>query len=187
MDVFEIKELVRSMNLTEDEKDLTFKAAVILWYGLSNNTVSYMKIKRSTDYWWKEVVFVLHNFRASGVITGVVWTINIGDDETENFFEIVLCAMAGAGEIVGMIPGVVREDKPISWADFLEKSMYCYGQQTILNRIHLDMETIRKDNERHRQQRLLPPPLPANHQNENETPYWLLEKQKKFKQIADKI
>lgn len=185
--VTEIKNEIRQMNIVEDEDDLTFKAAVVLMYGIKNNTVSYMKIKKATDYWWKEVVFILHNFRASSIINEYHWCVDFGETNTEAIVSFTLYAMAGAGEVIQFNPDNPTKEKTQKWEEFLIKSEYCYGQQVLLQHINMPLDWCIKRNESIKRNRNngIPNNIPIV--IDDNTPEWLLEKQKQFKKIASKI
>lgn len=188
MDGIEARQLVRDMDIDKDEKSLVFKAAVILICGLGNNTVSYSKLKRITNYWWKEVVFILHNFWANGIIYKYQWNLDNSLNEEEWFFEIILCSMAGASEIVRYDDAIIPEEKRINWDDFLTRIEFCYGQATAISSLKLPKEECLKRNNEIRENRKIKwePPTKLNSED-NETPLWLLEKQKRIKEIAKKI
>jgi|SRR6185295_1146005 len=100
MEIDKIIELVRELNIT-DEDDFTFRSAVCLLYGLSHETVSAQKIKRGTGYYRREVEIIVHNFWANGVIQDYCYCFeNTQDKPAEFFIELVLCAMAGSGDII---------------------------------------------------------------------------------------
>lgn len=103
---------------------LTFKSAVVIMYGISNyGIVSRQKIKRATGYPDKELDFIFHNLLANGIIKDFSWNLDIGSPETD-FMELVLCAMAAAGEVIRSDIDdtlVDAEEKPIKWTDLYKQ------------------------------------------------------------------
>lgn len=181
MTLGEATRIAKEMNLGEDENGLTFKAAVLILMGINHNTCSYSKLKKLTCYWWKEVVFILNNFWANGIIYEYKWNLGDSEDEVEIFFEIVLCAMSGAGELVRVNPDIQPAEKSYKWEDFLERTEFCKGQYTSSHYLKMDIDEVRKLNAAKREIQKSAVPIPQ------ETPQWLIEKQQRIKEIAAKF
>ena len=145
MTLKEITTLVRDMNIVEDEENLSFKSAVVLLSGINLDTCCLSKIKKFTGYWWKEVFFIMHNFWANGIIYQYNYNLEGGDD-TEQFFEIILCAMAGAGELVRTNEDIITTEKHLSWDEFLERTQYCSGTYTARDMCNMDIDKVRELN-----------------------------------------
>lgn len=96
----EIFDLVREMKIS-DENDLCFMSAVVILYGIFNNTVSYNKIKKGTDLPMRDVIKITDNVRSNGII-GSNWSNADLDTSSQLNFTVslTLLAMVGAGEIV---------------------------------------------------------------------------------------
>lgn len=97
-DIKEIISMVRDMNIGE-EKELSFKAAVIMFWALGNGTWGTKEISDATGYSWSEINFIRYNFRGNGILVGDKFNMEGGEDEMENFMEVVLISMCGAGEL----------------------------------------------------------------------------------------
>lgn len=176
MKIEEVIEVVRGLNITEDEESLTFKAAVVLFYGLMNETVSPQKLKRATGYWWKEVYFIINNYRANLVIVGYEWEVVIVEDDLENVIEITCVAMAGAGELVRISPNaILPEEKPFKWDEFAKKMEHCPT-------INVAREFLYRTN--NRESKLV---VKERKETKEELPTWLLEKQQRIKKIAEQF
>ncbi len=97
MTLREALELTRGIRISDDETDLCFKAMVIFWIGANYN---YDKVKtaKTTRYNECEVDTVLVNWAQSEILVdGVIH----GEFDGENdWMEVILIAMCGAGEIV---------------------------------------------------------------------------------------
>jgi len=187
MGLGEIKNIVKEMNITEDEEDLCFKAAVILLSGLSMGTCSCSKLKRFTNYWWKEVLFIMHNYWANGIIYEYHW--NLQETESPNdTFEIILCSMAASGEIVRISEGIKPHEKPLQWEEFLERVELCNGFATARSMLTINIDLARdkisaiKENRNRILKRR--EDVVQDSVEYEETPQWLLDKQKKIKEIA---
>lgn len=121
----EIHNMVAEMKVS-DKEDLAFQSAVIILYGVTNDTVSKNKIKKATGYFSSTIDFIFHNFHANEIIKEYQWNIEDITHPETGFMALLLCAMAGAGDIVrsdenGKLPEV--DEKPISWKD-LYRSEY---------------------------------------------------------------
>jgi hypothetical protein len=186
MDLELIKDTVKQLNIADNEDDLTFKAAVILLCGLSENTCGYMKLKKITGYYWKEVAFILNNFWANCIIYESQWSVNLSENNLEDLIEISLCSLAGAGEVISQTEHIHPSEKPIGWDEFVERTEFCYGFATIKDVLKLSIDDLRKRNNSLRESRKILYE-PKDDLIENDTPIWLLEKQQRIKQIAEKI
>lgn len=175
MKIEEVIETIRSLNITEDEESLTFKSAVILLYGMTNGTVSPQKLKRATGYWWKEVYFIVNNFRANLVIVGYNWELIIVEDDLQNLIEITCLAMAGAGELVRISDAIKPEEKPFKWDEFAKKMEHC---PTITVAREFLYRTVDKKTT---------PVIKERKETKEELPTWLIEKQQRIKAIAEKF
>jgi hypothetical protein len=115
----EIHNMMVDFKISENEC-LVFKSSVIIMYGLQNNTVSKNKIKKATGYSWEDIFFIFHNLRANDIIKEYEWNLEDLENEETNWIELILCAMAGAGELVRINESEKRlhnDEKPIKWSD----------------------------------------------------------------------
>lgn len=119
IDIKETNKIVEQLNITEDKDSLVFKAAVILLYGVSNNTCCTQRLKRATGYWWKEVGFIVNNFWASGIIKEYRWDFFLSEDDLNSLLEITCCAMAGAGELRAQGREVGKDEIAYSWEEYM--------------------------------------------------------------------
>lgn len=101
MTVEEIFALVRKMKIDDDEDDYVFKAAVILLYGITHETIRVINIKRATGFYMKDVDLIIYNFKANGIIQNCSYCLeNLDGSDLELTIEITLCAMCGSGDII---------------------------------------------------------------------------------------
>lgn len=111
----DIHKLVVEMNIS-DEGSLAFKSATIILTGIANNTVSENKIKRITGYLRNEVEFIMHNLRANGIARySGGWWVDLSDENS--WMELILCSLAGSGELSRVDESFVSEEKRITWED----------------------------------------------------------------------
>jgi hypothetical protein len=97
MSLQEALSLTREMRITDDESSLTFRAAIIFWMGIEFGFYS-KAIARSTGYNAKEVQLVLDNWRESEIL---IENVIYGEFDGKNdWMEVILIAMCGAGELV---------------------------------------------------------------------------------------
>jgi len=169
MDVESIRDHVRQLRICEDEDGLVFKAAVLLLYGISVDTCSISKLKRGTGYWWREVHFIVHNFWANGVIFEYHWNLEQCETDLEALVEIVLCSMAGAGEIIRRSEGINPSEKSLKWEEYIQKTGQAHG-------VYIATHLLRSPLRRGIKKKIV-----------DDTPQWLLDKQKRIKEIASKI
>lgn len=84
---------VRGMNLDE-EGSLTFKAGVLLFYGIYNSDLSYDFFCTSgLDH--SDIGIILKNLRINKILVGS--RLGVDFDPEEGWMEFILCSMAGAG------------------------------------------------------------------------------------------
>lgn len=95
-----IKQDIRELNI-DAEGTMTFKAAVIILFGLEHSVNPNVVAKR-TGYDPTDVKFIINNLRAQGILKGKNFIINFANEET-NIYELVLCAMVGAGTLAAVI------------------------------------------------------------------------------------
>lgn len=96
----ETKQLVKDLNISDNEEDIVFKAAVYMLYSITNRTVGVNRIKKETGYSWKEVWFLDNNFRANNILHGHRWNVYLGEDFLHDVVEIACCALAAAGQLM---------------------------------------------------------------------------------------
>lgn len=178
MKIAEVIEMVKGLNISEDEESQTFKAAVVLLYGMTNETVSCQKLKRGTGYWWKEIYFLMNNFRANLIIADYHWEVPIVEDDLQNVIEITCMAMAGAGELIRIAPNAIMpEEKPFSWDEYNKRMEHCPSPTLATAFLYRTFSKERKE------------PVKVNQKKKpaQKLPTWLIEKQQKIKEQAAKF
>lgn len=176
MKIEEVIDMVRGLNITEDEESLTFKAAIVLLYGMTNETVRLQNLKRATGYWWKEIYFLINNFRANLVIVDYHWEVPISEDDLQNLVEITCIAMAGAGKLVRVSPNAIMpKEKVFSWEEYNKHMEYCSNPSLASDFLYKRFGNSRKV------------PAKIKKKQVEELPIWLIEKQQKIKEQAAKF
>lgn len=168
MTLEKIKDIAKEARIDDNEESLTFKASVILLYGILNNTCSVNKLKKGTGYWWKEVYFIVHNFWAAGIIQAYQYDVDFSDSE---IISLTLYAMVGAGELVRTMEEFNPTEKPLSWGEYEERTKYCRGTYTARQRCLMPIEGVREINRR----------------RENNEPIFQLEDEESEKEISNEL
>jgi hypothetical protein len=98
------KEIVDQLRIDDDKNSLVYKAAVVIVYGMANNTVNITRIKQATGYTYTQVIKIMGNLEREVKIYRRKWNVPIVEDEFRNVVEIALSAMVGGGELVYVAP-----------------------------------------------------------------------------------
>lgn len=107
MEINEIISILKEANIDE-ESSLTFKSAALIFWSISNKWGKYEELSDVTGYSLSEIEFIFYNFIKNGIFKDGVFYMDL--DEENAFFELVLCAMCGAGEIRRYSPDDQNEE-----------------------------------------------------------------------------
>lgn len=91
---------VRSLNISDDEDELTFKSAVIIWLGL-NNGWDEIKLIDVCEYGCEEVNLVIANLKSNEILVDGIFYADFDFEDSLDFIvEYTLLSLAGAGILI---------------------------------------------------------------------------------------
>lgn len=108
MTLHETIQEVKGLNITDDENDLTFKAAVIILWACSNQTWNLKRIEWVTGYKKEDVYLICGNLRAGGFLDYEFYM-----EEPGNIIEFTCICMMAAGVLMIYNPDRQAEETPV--------------------------------------------------------------------------